>query len=214
MRPDERELDDEIRGHLAIEIQQRIDRGESPQTARARRAAAVRLRAAAARRDAPRLVQPLVRHGGGARAGYARRPAIAAAREGPRRHRRDHARARHRRQRRDLQRRPRRADAPARQSRRGAADLHRAERARPRRQRTRRSRFRRSRTSAGARRRSSAFGEFSTVDFTMVGLGEPRVVQAGVVDGHVLRGDGSASPCSDASSSRRTKDSRRPAWRC
>ena len=35
MRPDERELDDEIRGHLALEIQQRIDRGESPQQARA-----------------------------------------------------------------------------------------------------------------------------------------------------------------------------------
>src|SRR6187200_6234 len=35
MHPDERELDDEIRGHLAIEIQQRIDRGEPPQQARA-----------------------------------------------------------------------------------------------------------------------------------------------------------------------------------
>jgi predicted permease len=35
MRPDERELDDEIRGHLALEIQQRIDRGESPHQARA-----------------------------------------------------------------------------------------------------------------------------------------------------------------------------------
>ena len=35
MRPEERELDDEIRGHLALEIQQRIDRGESPQQARA-----------------------------------------------------------------------------------------------------------------------------------------------------------------------------------
>ena len=34
MRPDERELDDEIRGHLAIEIQQRIDRGESAGQAR------------------------------------------------------------------------------------------------------------------------------------------------------------------------------------
>ena len=34
MRPDDRELDDEIRGHLALEIQQRIDRGESPQQAR------------------------------------------------------------------------------------------------------------------------------------------------------------------------------------
>ena len=29
----------------------------------------------------------------------------------------------------------------------------------------------------------SAFGEFSTIDFTMVGFGEPRVVQAGVVSG-------------------------------
>ena len=29
----------------------------------------------------------------------------------------------------------------------------------------------------------SAFGDFSTIDFTMVGLGEPRVVQAGVVSG-------------------------------
>jgi predicted permease len=29
----------------------------------------------------------------------------------------------------------------------------------------------------------SAFGEFSTIEFTMVGLGEPRVVRAGVVDG-------------------------------
>ena len=29
----------------------------------------------------------------------------------------------------------------------------------------------------------SAFGDFSTIDFTVVGLGEPRVVRAGVVDG-------------------------------
>ena len=34
MRPNEHELDDEIRGHLAIEIQERIDRGESPEQAR------------------------------------------------------------------------------------------------------------------------------------------------------------------------------------
>ena len=34
MRPDERELDDEIRGHLALEIQERIARGEDPETAR------------------------------------------------------------------------------------------------------------------------------------------------------------------------------------
>lgn len=29
----------------------------------------------------------------------------------------------------------------------------------------------------------SAFGDFSTIDFTMIGIGEPRVVQAGVVGG-------------------------------
>src|SRR5205814_7846582 len=29
----------------------------------------------------------------------------------------------------------------------------------------------------------SAFGDFSTIDFTMIGLGEPRVVRAGVVGG-------------------------------
>jgi putative ABC transport system permease protein len=34
MRPDDRDLDDEIRGHLALEIQQRIDRGQDPAAAR------------------------------------------------------------------------------------------------------------------------------------------------------------------------------------
>jgi putative ABC transport system permease protein len=34
MRPDDRELDDEIRGHLAISIKERIERGEDPETAR------------------------------------------------------------------------------------------------------------------------------------------------------------------------------------
>jgi putative ABC transport system permease protein len=34
MRPHDKELDEEIRGHLAIEIQDRIDRGEDPETAR------------------------------------------------------------------------------------------------------------------------------------------------------------------------------------
>src|SRR5919108_618660 len=29
----------------------------------------------------------------------------------------------------------------------------------------------------------TAFGDFSTIDFTMIGLGEPRVVRAGVVSG-------------------------------
>ena len=34
MRPDDRDLEDEIRGHLAISIQERIDRGEDPAAAR------------------------------------------------------------------------------------------------------------------------------------------------------------------------------------
>jgi macrolide transport system ATP-binding/permease protein len=34
MRPDERELDDEIRGHLALAIKERVERGESPEAAR------------------------------------------------------------------------------------------------------------------------------------------------------------------------------------
>jgi putative ABC transport system permease protein len=34
MRPDDRDLDDEIRGHLAISVQERIDRGEDPVAAR------------------------------------------------------------------------------------------------------------------------------------------------------------------------------------
>src|SRR5690348_7702502 len=34
MSPDQRELDDEIRGHLELEIQQRIERGETPEHAR------------------------------------------------------------------------------------------------------------------------------------------------------------------------------------
>jgi predicted permease len=35
----------------------------------------------------------------------------------------------------------------------------------------------------GRSRSIAAFGEFSTIGFTMVGLGEPRIVRAGVVDG-------------------------------
>ncbi|MEW6319481.1 MAG: ADOP family duplicated permease [Acidobacteriota bacterium] len=34
MRPDERDLDDEIRGHLALAIQERVERGEDPDAAR------------------------------------------------------------------------------------------------------------------------------------------------------------------------------------
>jgi len=34
MRPDDRDLDDEIRGHLALCVKERIDRGEDPEAAR------------------------------------------------------------------------------------------------------------------------------------------------------------------------------------
>lgn len=34
MRPDDHDLDEEIRGHLAINIKERIDRGEDPEGAR------------------------------------------------------------------------------------------------------------------------------------------------------------------------------------
>ena len=50
--------------------------------------------------------------------------------------------------------------------------------------RTSPSRCRRSTTSRRASRRSAAFGDFSTVEFTLIGFGrEPRVVTAGVVNG-------------------------------
>ena len=34
MRPDDRDLDEEIRGHLALDVKQRIERGEDPEAAR------------------------------------------------------------------------------------------------------------------------------------------------------------------------------------
>ena len=34
MRPDDRDFDEEIRGHLAISVKERIDRGEDPESAR------------------------------------------------------------------------------------------------------------------------------------------------------------------------------------
>ena len=34
LRPADQQIDDEIRGRLAIEIQERIDRGEDPESAR------------------------------------------------------------------------------------------------------------------------------------------------------------------------------------
>jgi hypothetical protein len=34
MRPDERDLDEEIRGYLALSVRERIERGEDPDAAR------------------------------------------------------------------------------------------------------------------------------------------------------------------------------------
>ena len=129
MRPDERDLDDEIRGHLALSVKERIERGEDPEAARL---AALRefgylpaMRESMRRVWYSRWFDAVAALGRDMRVGTALPPA----RQGSGRHRRDHARPRHRRQRRDLQRRPRRAAAPARQSRRGSPGLHPAERA-------------------------------------------------------------------------------------
>src|SRR5579862_9167739 len=54
MRPDERDLDEELRGHLAISVQHRIDRGEDPEAAR--RAALAELGYVPAVRDSMRRV--------------------------------------------------------------------------------------------------------------------------------------------------------------
>ena len=54
MRPDERELDEEIRGHLALSIKERVDRGEHPDEAR--RAALAEFGYVPAAREAMRQV--------------------------------------------------------------------------------------------------------------------------------------------------------------
>ena len=77
MRPDEDELDDEIRGHMAISIKERIERGEDPEAARLaalREFGNVTLTRESMRR---RLAPPLVRDGRGALAGHPRRAALA-----------------------------------------------------------------------------------------------------------------------------------------
>ena len=133
MRPDQDDLDDEIRGHLAISVKERIERGEDPDAARL--AALREFGNVTLTRDSMRGVwRPRwldVAEALGQR--HPGRPALPPARQGPGRHRGGDARAGHRRQRRDLQRRPRRAPAPARQSRRRSPDLHPPERAGPRR---------------------------------------------------------------------------------
>src|SRR5947208_13660011 len=60
----------------------------------------------------------------------------------------------------------------------------------------------------------SAFGDFSTVDFTMIGLGgEPRMVKAGVVGGSFFDVMGtSESPCRAASSASWRMSTTRTSW--
>ena len=69
MRPDHDDLDEEIRGHLAISIKERIERGEDP--ASARLAALKEFGNVTLTRDSMqrRLAPSLVRRGRGARHG-------------------------------------------------------------------------------------------------------------------------------------------------
>src|SRR4026207_158872 len=132
MRPDDRELDDEIRAHLAISVKERSADGEDPEAARL--AALRELGYIPAIRESMRRVwysrwfdaavalwQDVRNAAGSLR--RAKGGAGAAPREGvPGRGRRD-AGDRHRRQRGDLQRRARRAAASAGESRGGSAAL-------------------------------------------------------------------------------------------
>jgi hypothetical protein len=79
LRPDQDDLDEEIRGHLAISIKERIERGEDP-LRRAWPPEGFGSRADA-RLDARRLASSLVRRGGGVRRDI-RSPARADARQG------------------------------------------------------------------------------------------------------------------------------------
>ena len=133
MRPHDNDLDAEIRGHLALSVKERIERGEDPEAARL--AALREFGYVPAIRDSMRRVwySRWFDAVAGLGAGHANWPALPHAREGTGRHRRGNARARHRRQRRDLQRRPRRAAPSPGEPRRRSTDLHPAECAGPRR---------------------------------------------------------------------------------
>ena len=66
MRPDLDDLDDEIRGHMAISVKERIERGEDPEAARLAALQGIRQRHAHPRLDARRLAPSLVRRRRGA----------------------------------------------------------------------------------------------------------------------------------------------------
>ena len=73
---------------------------------------------------------------------------------------------------------------------------------------------RRSRIFAPASGRSPRFGDFSTIGFTMVGLGEPRVVRAGVVGGSYFEVMGLRPVLGPTARRRATTVRRRRARRC
>jgi predicted permease len=183
MRPKDDDLDDEIRGHLALNVQQRIERGESPEAARV---AALRefgyvpaLRdemrrvwysrwfdmAAALGQDMRVGLRSLMRAKGMAATvvitlalGIGANAAIFSVVRGVLMRplvNRDEARLVYLKQ-----------SAPGLQSENVTFSVPEIKDIRAR------------------ATTIEAFGEFSTVEFTLIGLGEPRVIQAGVVDGH------------------------------
>ena len=182
MRPDDRDLDEEIRGHLALSVKERIERGEDPGGRAPGRAAGVRLHPGDPRLDAARLVQPLVRRG--AALGQDMRIGL-----------------------RSLLRAKGLAATVVVTLALGIGanaaifSVVRGVLLRPlvNRGEDRLVYIRQSAPGLGAANTTfsvpeiddfksrvttiGAFGDFSTIDFTMVGFGEPRVVQAGVVSG-------------------------------
>ena len=60
----------------------------------------------------------------------------------------------------------------------------------------------------------SAFGDFSTIEFTMIGLGEPRVVRAGVVGGSYFEVMGLRPVVGPAARPGRRRRRTRPAPSC
>ena len=83
MRPDDRDLDEEIRGHLALSVKDRIERGEDPEAARL--AALREFGYVPAIRDSMRRVWYSRWFDAAAAlgAGHAHRPALAPACQGP-----------------------------------------------------------------------------------------------------------------------------------
>ena len=212
MRPDDHELNEEIRGRISRSASRNESNAARIRRPPAARRSTIRLHPGRPRGNAARLVQPLVRRRRSACAGHQGRHPLAAARQRPGRHRRDHARARHRRQRGDLQRRPRRAAASARQSRRGSLDLHPAERARPR---HREHDVLGGRDTTTSRRRATSDRRLRRLlDHRLHDAWRRRAARAARRRRRrvVLRCDGLAAGAGPAAECLRTTAARRPAW--